>query len=228
MTECSGVATANTPEGVRIGSVGKAIPGMKIEIDKNAVGAEGETGEIVIIGEGVMAGYYGKPDETAATIKDGALRTGDLGRVDKDGFLYITGRVKELYKLENGKYVAPAPLEEKITLSPFISQALVHGADKPFNVALLVPDFAALKGWAAEKGLSANLGDLLKDKQVRDLMSGELDRWSADWKGYERVRKFDLLDEEFSTANDMLTPSLKLKRRNVLKKYADTINALYV
>jgi long-chain acyl-CoA synthetase len=216
MTECSGVATANTPKARRIGSVGKPIPGMKITLDKEAQGAEG-----------VMAGYYSKPEETAATVVDGALRSGDLGRLDADGFLYITGRVKELYKLENGKYVAPAPLEEKITLSPYIAQALVHGADKPYNVALIVPDFATLKGFAAENGLPSELPDLLKQQRVRELIGGELEKWSGDWKGYERVKKFELLDEEFTTANDMLTPSLKLKRRNVLKKYGPTLESLY-
>jgi long-chain acyl-CoA synthetase len=227
MTECSGVATASRPGKVKIGAVGLPIPGVTITIDKNVSGAEGDSGEVVIGGYGVMAGYYNKPEETAATVKDGQLRSGDLGRLDADGFLYITGRVKELYKLENGKYVAPAPLEEKITLSPYISQALVHGADKPFNVALIVPDFIALKGWAEQQGLNADVGNLLKDPKVRDLINAELDRWSADWKGYERVKKFDLLGEEFSTTNDMLTPSLKLKRRNVLKKYEDVIAGLY-
>jgi long-chain acyl-CoA synthetase len=227
MTESSGVATANSPKGRRVGSVGKPIPGMEIELDHTAPGADEEQGEIVIRGEGVMKEYYGKPDETAATVKHGALRTGDLGKLDKDGFLYITGRVKELYKLENGKYVAPAPLEEKLQLSPFISQAVVHGADKPFNVALIVPDLAAVKGWAAEQGLSSDPMDLLQNEKVRELIKKELERWSEDWKGYERIRKFELLDEEFTTANDMLTPSLKLKRRNVLKKYDPKIKALY-
>jgi long-chain acyl-CoA synthetase len=228
MTECSGAATANTPIERRIGSVGKAIPGLEITLDHAAPGAEGDVGEIIIHGHGVMAGYYGKPDDTAATIKDGALLTGDLGRFDKDGFLYVTGRVKELYKLENGKYVAPAPLEEKIALSPYIAQALVHGADKPYNVALIVPDFAALQSWATEQGLSSVVAELLKNQKVKELIGSELERWSADWKGYERVKKFELLDEEFTTANDMLTPSLKLKRRNVLKRYEGRIAALYI
>jgi long-chain acyl-CoA synthetase len=155
---------------------------------------------------------------------DGGLKTGDLGRVDSDGFLTITGRVKELYKLENGKYVAPAPLEEQITLSPFIAQAMVHGADKPFNVALLVPDRAALASWAKEHGVN---GDLLQDARVQKLFADELERQSAEWKGFERVRKFALLSEDFTTANDMLTPTLKVKRRNVLKRYGDRIQSLY-
>src|SRR5688500_19201416 len=100
-----------------------------------------------------MKEYYGKPEETQATVKHGALRSGDLGRFDADGFLFITGRVKEIYKLENGKYVAPAPLEEKITLSPFILQAMVHGMNKPYNVAVIVPDMSSLKPWAHKNGI---------------------------------------------------------------------------
>jgi long-chain acyl-CoA synthetase len=229
MTECSGVATASWPGSRKIGTVGKPIPGMRIELDKTASGAEGDAGEILIIGEGVMQGYYNKPDETNATVRgaERALHSGDLGRFDADGFLQVTGRVKELYKLENGKYVAPAPLEEKIQLSPYIAQALVHGADKPYNVALIVPDLAALKSWATEQGLPQETSALLKEKRVQELIGTELERWSVDWKGYERVRKFELLGEEFTTANDMLTPSLKLKRRNVLKVYEKQLADLY-
>jgi long-chain acyl-CoA synthetase len=227
MTECSGVATANTPGARKVGSVGKAIPGMEITLDHDSPGADAEQGEIVIRGEGVMKEYYGKPGETQEAVKHGALRSGDLGKFDQEGYLYITGRVKELYKLENGKYVAPAPLEEKLQLSPFIAQALVHGADRPYNVALIVPDLAAVKGWASEQGLPADGPELLKNEKVKALIGKELERWSEDWKGYERVKKFELLAEEFTTANDMLTPSLKLKRRNALKRYEPNIQALY-
>jgi long-chain acyl-CoA synthetase len=229
MTESSGVATVNTPAAQRIGSVGKPIPGVRVELDTTAAGSEGGTGEIILHGHCVMQGYYNRPDDTrAALTADGGLRTGDLGRVDGDGFLFITGRVKELYKLENGKYVAPAPLEEQLTLSPFIAQALVHGANKPHNVALLVPELGALRKWAGEHGVGGDGTDrLLADARVRALFASELEKQQAAWKGYERVRGFDLLAEEFSTANDMLTPTLKVKRRNVLKRYEARLEALY-
>jgi long-chain acyl-CoA synthetase len=228
MTETSSVATASSPGNKRIGAVGKPIPGMEVTLDHTAPGADAEQGEILIKGMGIMSGYWNRPDETKASLTaDGALRSGDLGKFDKDGFLYITGRVKELYKLENGKYVAPAPLEEKITLSPYIAQALVHGADKPYNVALIVLDLPAVKGWAEQQGLPTDDASLLKDARVRELITKELARYSEDWKGYERVRNFAFLEEEFTTANDMLTPSLKLKRRNALKKYEGRIAALY-
>jgi long-chain acyl-CoA synthetase len=226
MTESSGVATVNTPGARRIGSVGKAIPGVTVTLDHAAPGADESQGEVIIKGHCVMLGYYNKPDDTKATFTDdGALRTGDLGRIDDDGFLYITGRVKELYKLENGKYIAPAPLEEQITLSPYIAQAMVHGANRPYNVALIVPDLGALKEWGAKHGVAGD--QLLTDAGVQKLIAGELERHSTEWKGFERVKRFMIIDEEFTTANDMLTPTLKVKRRNVLKRYEDRIASLY-
>jgi len=228
MTESSSIGSSNTPAGRRIGSVGMPIPGVRIELDHSAPGGDADQGEIILHGHCVMAGYYNRPEETqAALTADGGLRTGDLGRLDADGFLYITGRVKELYKLENGKYIAPAPLEEQITLSPYIAQAMVHGADKPFNIALIVPDLGALGDWAKHNGVTADKQALLADERVMKLFAAELEKHSTDWKGFERVRKFALLTEEFTTANDMLTPTLKVKRRNVLKRYEDRIQSLY-
>jgi len=226
MTESSGVATASSPGARRIGAVGKPIPGVTITLDHTAAGSDAEQGEILVKGHCVMMGYYGKPEDTkAALTEDGALRTGDLGKIDADGFLSITGRVKELYKLENGKYVAPAPLEEQLTLSPFIAQAMVHGANRPYNVALIVPDMGALKEWGQAHGVAGD--KLLEAEPVRKLFADELAQHSGGWKGYERVQKFALLDEEFTTANDMLTPTLKVKRRNVMKRYEDRIASLY-
>jgi len=229
LSECCGVACANRPGAVRIGSVGQALPGIQIELDKTVVGADAENGEILIIGPSVMREYHGHAEQTKETLTPtGGLRTGDLGRLDADGFLYITGRVKEIYKLENGKYVAPAPIEETITLSPLISQVMVHGQDKPFNVAVVVPDLAALEAWAKEHGL----GELGKDAlcahdQVRAALAAEIEKYSAEIKGYERVKKFLVTPEEFSTANDLLTPTLKVKRRNVITKYGARLEALY-
>jgi long-chain acyl-CoA synthetase len=159
---------------------------------------------------------------------DGGLRTGDLGRFDKDGFLCVTGRVKELYKLQNGKYVAPAPLEEKLTLSPFIAQAMLHGADKPYNVAIIVPNLLNAQKWAQENGLDATQPTaILSSPKMRELIAKELDKYSSDWKSYERVKKFMIADEEFTTQNDLLTPTLKVKRRNVIKRYGADLDKLY-
>ncbi|HWE31626.1 MAG TPA: long-chain fatty acid--CoA ligase [Polyangia bacterium] len=216
MTETSGIAVCNQPQARRIGTVGKPLPGVDIKLDHQAPGGDADNGEILVYGTGVMLGYHNQPDETAKVMTpDAGLRTGDLGRFDADGFLVVTGRVKELYKLQNGKYVAPAPLEEKLTLSPFIAQAMLHGADKPYNVAIIVPNLQ-------------NAGELVQDqKKLREVIAAELDKYSSDWKSYERVKKFMLADEEFTTANDMLTPTLKVKRRNVIKRYGADLDKLY-
>lgn len=227
MTEVSSLATVNPKGAARIGSVGKPLPGVEIRLDPEAAGDPSQGGEILIYGHGVMAGYHNLPEETAkALTSDGGVRSGDLGRLDDEGYLYITGRVKEIYKLENGKYVSPAPLEEKITLSPLIAQAMVHGQNKPFNVAVLVPDLATLRSWASENGVSGEPAALCKDERVRALYARELARYAAD-KGYERVEDFVLVPEEFTVDNDMLTPSLKVKRRVVLEKHGAVIEALY-
>jgi long-chain acyl-CoA synthetase len=216
MTETSGIAVCNQPHARRIGTVGKPLPGVDIKLDHQALGGDADNGEIIVYGTGVMLGYHNQPEETAKIMTpDGGLRTGDLGRFDGDGFLAVTGRVKELYKLQNGKYVAPAPLEEKLTLSPFIAQAMLHGADKPYNVAIIVPNMQNAKELAHDA------------KKLREVIAAELDKYSSDWKSYERVKKFMIADEEFTTANDMLTPTLKVKRRNVIKRYGADLDKLY-
>jgi long-chain acyl-CoA synthetase len=228
MTESSGGTTANVPNATRLGSVGKPIPGVEVRIDKSAPGANGDEGEIIIYGTGVMAGYHNQPEATAQCITpDGGLRSGDLGRIDKDGFLFITGRVKELYKLANGRYVAPAPLEEKLQLSPFISQAIVYGDNQTHNVALIVPDMTALKAWAERQGIGLDEKAILSDSRTHDLMRKEIESCSRDFKGFESVLKFVLSPEELTTQNGMLTPTLKVKRRMVLAKYEGQLKALY-
>jgi long-chain acyl-CoA synthetase len=228
MTESSGSTTANYPGSAKLGTVGRPVPGVEIKLDKQVPGAQGDEGEILIYGTGVMAGYHNQPEATKHSItEDGGLRSGDLGRIDSDGFLVITGRVKELYKLQNGKYVAPAPLEEKLQLSPFIAQCVVYGADQRYNVALIVPDMTALQAWAQANGVPTEQGALLADPRTRALFRKEIDEQSHDFKGYEQIRDFALSAEELTPANDMLTPTLKLKRRNVMTRYQDRLLELY-
>jgi long-chain acyl-CoA synthetase len=230
LSETSPIATANYPDNQRIGSVGRAIPGVEIIIDTDAVGGSmGEQGEILIKGPNIMQGYHNLADKTAEVMReDGAFRTGDLGRIDADGYVYITGRIKEQYKLENGKYVVPSPLEEQLKLSGFINQAMVYGMNRLYNVAIVVPDAEALTEWAKEKGLSGSIDDWVKDDSVKALYRAQIDQYQQDvFKGFERIKDFRLIPEEFSTDNDMLTPTLKLKRRNVLKAYQGLIDSIY-
>lgn len=228
MTEASSLSTVNPKGAARIGSVGKPLPGVEIKLDLDAAGDRSQGGEIIIYGHGLMAGYHNLPEETrAAMTSDGGLRSGDLGRFDEDGYLYITGRVKEIYKLENGKYVSPAPLEEKLTLSPLVAQVMVHGVNKPFNVAIIVPDIVSLREWAAQNGVGeTDARALCDDARVRARYAEEIARYGAD-KGYERVEAFVLVPDEFSIDNDMLTPSMKVKRRVVVAKYHDQIDRMY-
>jgi long-chain acyl-CoA synthetase len=228
LTETSPIATANYPGNRKIGSVGKAIPGTRVEIDTRVTGDE-KQGEIVVHGHNVMMGYYNLPEENSkAFTGDGGYRTGDMGYLDDDGYLWITGRIKEQYKLENGKYVVPVPIEQGLQLSPFITNAMVHGQNKPFNVAIIVPDMESLKKWATEKGLdTTSIPELLKREEVQQLYREQIAEYTKGVKGFEKPQRFLLISEDFTVANDMLTASLKLKRRSVLKKYGEGVEELY-
>jgi len=231
LTETSPISTANWPGERRIGSVGRAIPGVTIEIDPTIGSGSKDRveGEIIVHGPNVMKGYFKRDEENAAVFtKDGGFRTGDQGYLDPAGYLYITGRIKEQYKLENGKYVVPSPLEEKLKLSPYILNALVYGDNRPYNVALLCANLDAVKKFAQEQGLGTQSPEALLDNpKVRELFKKELEKHSADFKGFEEVKDFAIIAEDFTTENDMLTPSLKVKRRKVMEKYGKTVDALY-
>lgn len=225
LTETSPVASTNYPQNRKIGSVGKALPDVSIRIDTEVTGEE-KVGEIIISGPNVMQGYYNKPEETAAVLlPDGSFRTGDLGYLDDEGYLFITGRIKEQYKLETGKYVAPSVLEEQLKLSRYILNVMLYGANKPYNVALVVLDVDALKDWAKTSGVT--LGDPTQNEAVRMLIKDELAHYGADFKNFERPSKFVLITEDFTQENGLLTPSMKLKRRHVLAKYEAALEALY-
>jgi long-chain acyl-CoA synthetase len=230
LTETTAAGTGSKPHERREGSVGKALPGMRIEIDRTAVSTGEDEGEIILHGPCVMRGYHNLPEQNKGTFTaDGGLRTGDLGRVDKDGYLFITGRVKELYKLSNGKYVAPVALEEKLQLSPYIAQSMVYGSDKPHNTAVIIADYPSVEAYCAKHGVNGNVPreTLLKLPQVRELFRLEIDRCSRDFKGFELIRDFVLDGEAFTPQNDLLTQTLKIKRRNVLNKYKTELNGLY-
>ncbi|MFL5351766.1 AMP-dependent synthetase/ligase [Archangium sp.] len=228
LTETSPIATANYAGNRKIGSVGKPIPGTRVEIDRSETG-DPKQGEIVVHGHNVMMGYYNLSDENSkAFTADGGYKTGDMGFVDDDGYVWITGRIKEQYKLENGKYVVPVPIEQSLQLSPFITNAMVHGQNKPFNVAIIVPDMDSLKKWAQEKGLdTTSIPELLKRAEVQQLYREQITEYTKDVKGYEKPQRFLLISEDFSVANDMLTASMKLKRRSVLKKFGEAVELLY-
>jgi len=159
LTETAPAVTMNSPEDWRIGSVGKVLEGQKVVIDQSISEEGADDGEIIVYGPNIMKGYHNKPEETAAVLMpDGGFRTGDRGRFDDDGFLWITGRIKEQYKLSNGKYVFPAVIEEEIKLIPEVANAMVYGDGKPYNICLVLPDFEVAARWAAREGVSADPG----------------------------------------------------------------------
>jgi long-chain acyl-CoA synthetase len=225
LTETAPVVSVNTPEHRKIGSVGKALPNVRLVIDHQVTG-DAKNGEIVVYGDNVMRGYHNHPEEDAKIFTgDRGLRTGDMGYVDEDGSLFITGRIKEQYKLENGKYVVPSPLEEDLKLSPYIGNVMLHGANKPHNVALVVLNQVNLAKWAEREGVT--LGDPTTNPRVRELIKSELELHSKDFRGYERPKGFALITDDFTVENGMLTPKMSVRRNQVLKRYQATFDKLY-
>ena len=226
LTETSPIVTCNRPGGRRIGSVGLPLPNVEVILDPVEGYPEPNVGEICVKGPNVMKGYHNLPEQTADVIDaDGKFHTGDLGRVDDDGFVWIIGRVKEQYKLENGKYVVPAPLEEQLKLSPYINQIMIEGTNKPYNVALIVLDPDTADKWAKQHG--ADRATLVDNPQFHEAIATEIERVASGFKGYERPRKFVLIEEEWTPENEMLTPSLKVKRRIVMENYGERLMGLY-
>jgi long-chain acyl-CoA synthetase len=228
LTETSPAATMNGPLAHKPGSVGRPIEHVRVEIDK--VFSEGEEdGEIIIYGPNVMQGYHNKPEATKEVMTaDGGFRTGDRGRLDQDGFLFITGRIKEQYKLENGKYVFPAAIEEEIKLHPLVENAMIHGEGQAFNVCLVVPDFSVLEKYIAEHDGPADPQALVQNNAIKEMISGEITKClKGKFGGYEIPKKFIYLSENFTLDNGTLTQTMKLKRRVVLEQQKDQIKELY-
>ncbi len=231
LTESSIGLTFNGPvHGNVMGSVGTPGKHIRIEIDKTYTGEESRDGEIIAYGPNIMQGYYNKPEKTTEVMtEDGGLRTGDRGWLDEKGFLHITGRLKEEYKLSNGKYVHPAAIEEDMKLNRFVNSAFLYGANKDFNVAVVVPDMAFLKPVALEKGLADDdLATLLKNEEITVFLNDEITAHLRKfYGGYEIPKKILYFAEPFSLENGLLTQTLKLKRAQLMKKFGDALEALY-
>jgi long-chain acyl-CoA synthetase len=220
LTETSPVVAVNTPEAVKLGTVGRPIPGVEVKIAAD--------GEILTRGPNIMAGYYGKPEESDAVLDaDGWFSTGDIGELDADGFLKITDRKKELIVNAYGKNIAPAPLENDLKAGRFVSQAMVVGDRRPFLSALLVPNFEALAAWGAASGRHGKPAEWLDDAAVRALFQGEIDRVNARHERYEQIRAFALLPRELTLDAGELTPTMKLKRKVITQKHKEALDRLY-
>ncbi len=229
LTETTPAATMNCPDECKLGSVGTPIDQCRIVIDKSATEDDANDGEIIIYGPNVMQGYYKKEKATQEVMtEDGGFRTGDRGRIDEDGFLFITGRIKEQFKLENGKYVFPASIEEDIKLNHFIENAMVYGEGKQYNVCVVVPDFAALEKWAAENNLPSEPRELVEREELKTFLEKEIVKQLKETYGsYEIPKRFIFTAEPFSLENGALTQTMKLKRRVVYDQYKEAIESVY-
>ena len=221
LTETSPVVTANTPAANKIGTVGRPIPNVQVKI--------AEDGEILVKGPNVMRGYYHKPEATREVFtSDGWFRTGDIGRLDEDGYLIITDRKKELLKTAAGKFVAPAPIENTLKTSPYITNAIVVGDTRKFVSVLIVPNFANIEAAARKAGHDfATPTQMTGDPWVRDLLSSEIERLTASLAQYEKPKRFALLEQDFTYAGGELTYTMKMKRRAIEQRYQDVIARLY-
>ena len=229
LSETSPAVAMNCPDAWRLGSVGKVLDGQRVVIDPSVVEEGADDGEIIVYGPNVMQGYHNKPEATAKVMTaDGGFRTGDRGRFDEDGFLYMTGRIKEQYKLENGKYVFPAAIEEDIKLLPSVANAMVYGDGKPYNICLVHPDFAVLGVYAQKNDLPSDPASLVKNRAVTGMIEKEIVALLRQkYGGYEIPKKFYFLADDFTLENDMITQTMKLKRRVVVREYQDLIDRAY-
>ncbi|MER7005706.1 long-chain fatty acid--CoA ligase [Dactylosporangium sp. NPDC000555] len=222
LTETSPATNANRDTGVRIGTVGRPLPGVTIRID--------EDGEILVQGDIVFQGYWNNPEATAEAIDaDGWFHTGDLGELDDDGFLRITGRKKEIIVTANGKNVAPAVLEDRVRAHALVSQCMVIGDREPFIAALVTIDPDALPTWKRNNGKPEDAGveDLVADEQLRAELQKAIDEANQAVSKAEAIKVFRILPRDFTEATGELTPSLKVKRNVVMKEYAGDIAAIY-
>lgn len=222
LTETSPAATANLPSATRIGTVGRPLPGVTIRID--------DDGEVLISGELVFQGYWHNDEATAETLTpDGWLRTGDLGQLDEDGYLSITGRKKEIIVTAAGKNVAPAVLEDQVRAHPLVSQCVVVGDRQPFVAALVTVDEEALPTWLAAHGRPehTSVADLRDDEALRAEIQGAIDQANQSVSKAEAIKVFRILPRDFTEDTGELTPSLKVKRQVVHKTYAAEIADIY-
>ncbi|PGH47781.1 long-chain fatty acid--CoA ligase [Streptomyces sp. Ru87] len=220
LTESTAAATANPPERTRYGTVGQPIPGSSVHI--------AEDGEIWLYGGHIFSGYLNEPKATAETLRDGWLATGDIGALDEDGYLTITGRKKEILVTSGGKSVSPGPLEERVRLHPLVAQCIVVGNNRPYIAALVTLDNDAVAHWLRMRG-KPEMGpsELVRDRDLETEIRRAVVAANTTVSQAESIRTFRILATQFSEEQGLLTPSLKLKRKAIENVYADEVDALY-
>jgi long-chain acyl-CoA synthetase len=219
MTETATAATISRPEEHRFGSVGKPLAGVEVKIAQD--------GELLIKGPNIFSGYYGQLDSGFGAVVDGWLHTGDLGRIDEDGFVYIVGRKKDIIITAGGKNLTPANIENDMKQCRWISQAVMHGDRRPYPVLLITLDEEEILPWAQSQELPAEIPALAGEPKVVAMIQAELDRVNERYAQVERVKRFAILPGDLSQETGELTPTLKVKRNVVAEKYADVLESLY-
>jgi long-chain acyl-CoA synthetase len=220
MTETSTVATSSRPEDHKFGTVGKPLPGVEVKTAQD--------GELLIRGANIFGGYYRNDDASFGAVEEGWLHTGDLGSVDADGFISITGRKKDIIITAGGKNLTPANLENDLKQTRWVSQAVMHGDRRPYPVMLVTLDEEEIVPWAEAQGIDdRSVPALAHNEQVRALIQAELDAANAKYAPVEQVKKFAILDHDLSQETGELTPTLKVKRNVVNEKYVGLFDELY-
>ena len=222
LTETTAGATVNRPDAMKVGTVGRPIPGVSVRI--------ADDGEILLKGDNIFLGYYNNADATKEALeKEGWFHTGDIGELDEDGYLRITGRKKELIVTAGGKNVSPAVLEDRMRAHPLISQVIVVGDQKPFIACLVTIDEEAWPDWLSKNGKpsGASVEDLADDDDLRATIQSAIDDANKAVSKAEAIKSFRIVGSDWTVESGHLTPSLKLKRNVVLKDHADDVEALY-
>jgi long-chain acyl-CoA synthetase len=220
LTESSPGITVNPPSAVRLGTVGIPVPGVEVRI--------ADDGEVLARGPNIMQGYFNRPEETAAALRDGWLHTGDIGHLDADGYLTITDRKKDLIVTSGGKNIAPAPIELRLKESPLVSEAVLFGDRRNFPAALIIPDFVVLEERLREKGSpSGSREQLVARADVLAMYQAVLDDINLHLAQFEKVKRFALLPKEMTVEGGELTPTLKIRRKIVEQHWAGVIEQLY-
>jgi long-chain acyl-CoA synthetase len=222
LTETSPVIAVNDQRnrGFKIGTVGKPIPETEVKI--------ADDGEILVKGPQVMLGYYKDPEKTKEVLKNGYFHTGDIGEIDTEGFLKITDRKKEMFKTSGGKYIAPQIIENKVKQSRFIEQIMVVGEGQKMPAAFIQPNFEFLEEWAKRKHIDyKDRSELIKHQKVIDRYQEEIDFYNQGFGKWEKIKRFELTKDEWSIEAGHLTPTLKLKRKEIKELYKDLFEKIY-
>jgi len=220
LTETSPVIAVNTPTAHRVGSVGKPLGNVQVRI--------ADDGEILVRGPSVFHAYWNKPQETRDAFVDDWFKTGDIGRLDEDGFLYVTDRKKDLLKTSGGKFIAPQPIESSLKHNPWIAEAIVIGDKRKFPAVLIIPNFAAVEAYARTEGLAFSSRDrLITIPEIQSRYADIVGSINEDLAQFERLKKFRLIPEELSSSNGTLTASLKIRRRAIEEHFKKQIEEIY-